>query len=66
MYWITFNKNIDWFKWHYWFAWYPVTVYVYSDGSKKKIWWEWVYRCYYWEQIDISGYAKVPVYREIK
>jgi len=33
------------FLWHRWFAWFPVTVFEYPDGAKKRVWLEWVERC---------------------
>lgn len=31
--------------WHIWFAWYPVVVWTYPDGARKKIWLQNVLRC---------------------
>ena len=44
-------------QWHRWFAWYPVDIEEFTDGSKIKVWfqtiwrrgewydgWEWEYR----------------------
>jgi len=45
MWYIKFNKNQEKERWHRYFAWYPVTVYKYPDGSRKKIWLETVERC---------------------
>ena len=41
------NKLEEKKVWHKWFAWYPVTVAITPDGDKKKIWWQFVQRCYY-------------------
>jgi hypothetical protein len=31
-------------NWHKWFAWHPVCIETHPDGSKTKIWWQWVLR----------------------
>ena len=56
-------------KWHKWFAWYPVVVEITPDGDKKKIWLEYVLRCYkmYYEHtysVMIERFKKH--YKEIK
>ena len=30
--------------WHFWFAWYPITIQVHPDGARKRLWLEWVKR----------------------
>ena len=30
--------------WHFWFAWYPVTIKFRPDGARDKVWLEWVER----------------------
>lgn len=48
MKWITNRtpkaKKIKFEKWHKYFAWFPVAVDEYSDGTKKKVWLEDVMR----------------------
>lgn len=48
---IWYKRRKDKTKWHYWFAWFPVTVEVTPDGDKKKVWLQWILRCGYYELI---------------
>jgi len=40
---IQYKQNMK-LNWHKWFAWFPVTVKQYADGSVKKVWLEYVMR----------------------
>jgi len=42
MKWIKLNRDIDRIRWHRWFAWKPVTVFRYPDGSRRLAWMCWV------------------------
>ena len=45
MWYVKFNKTQEIKRWTKWFAWYPVSVFEYPDGSYKKIWLIYVQRC---------------------
>ena len=45
MKWICFNKSQELETWHFWFAWHPVCIGKYPDGSLKMIWLEPLQRC---------------------
>jgi len=70
MKWITKNtiqyKHNTKLNWHKWFAWFPVTVKQYADGSAKKVWLEYVMRK--GDMYDTHGWIIKwdYVYREIE
>ena len=47
MKWYRFNNRAHKFKWHVWYAWYPVKVATTPDGDYKLVWFEDVKRCKY-------------------
>lgn len=63
MYWIKINRLQELRKWHEWFAWYPVPVFTYPDGSKKKVWLKKVKRCM-GEYFDQDGNYYEKCYKE--
>jgi hypothetical protein len=38
MEWLRPSRCVERSNWHFWFAWYPVTVKTYPDGAEKKVW----------------------------
>jgi len=52
-------------EWHRWFAWHPVAVKTYPDGSEKMIWWEPVLRRGEL-QLVLDGVEWVYEYKEIE
>ena len=44
-------------KWHKWFAWFPVVIEEYSNGSKTKIWWQRIWRISKKHERDYEPYG---------
>lgn len=53
----------DKYRYHVWFAWYPVCVHTYPDGGKKYVWLKRILRSYrkswFYEEDE-------PCYKEIE
>jgi len=49
--------------WHFWFAWYPVTIGVYPDGAKKMAWLQKVLRKGEYKALGLMDCAWVYEYK---
>ena len=66
MRWIRFNSKVEKQRWHRWFAWHPVVIGKYPDGTKKLVWRETIERCGIYDNSYPGDEYWIWRYREVK